>query len=162
MTQRYILVRRRHTAFRYPSNKRISSYVRFFPSVRLRLSRSLLPLPSRAGSRLGSFPFGRAVGWNSITDIPHVRRRRNFRRVSTLLASTSQILRSPFIDTWLNLISRDGNSEEVSAEEGYEISNFRKILRGRHVSKNRQREVKKLNRDMQDMYRLILTILLYF
>jgi len=51
MTQRYILERRRRTAFRYPSNKR-------FPLMSassllcLRLSPSLLPLLSRVGSRL--------------------------------------------------------------------------------------------------------------
>lgn len=123
MTQRYILKRRRHTAFRYLSNKRFplmsaSSLLRARVPACLCLSFRCF----RAGRfPARSFPFGRAVGSNSIIDIPLLRCRWNFRRVSVLLPLTSH-LRLLFTDTWLNPVSRGSNDvcEEVPAVEAYE------------------------------------------
>lgn len=97
----------------------IPSYVRIFPSTCVPACLCLAFRCFRAGR---SFPFGRAVGSNSIIDIPLLRCRRNFRRVSVLLPLTSRNLRLFFIGTWLDSISHDSNdvSEEIPAVEAYE------------------------------------------
>lgn len=165
MTQRYILVRRRHTAFRYPSNKRIPSYVPLLPfCAHLRLSRSLLPLLSRAGSRPALSRLGAQLAKIQlpISRMCDATRRRNFRRVSALYSRPRRKSCARPLSR-LDPISRDtgGNSEEVPAEEGHEISNFQKISRESHVSRNRRREVNEAESTCKICTDL-LTILLYF